>query len=265
MLNKIKNYGFVIPEILPEDFVLGGSKLPITVLRNDGQWPELLVPHEQQNLFAVETTNCVGFASSTIWEMLIKYQYNDERNFSDRALGIMAGTRPPGNTPNKVAYTAHKWGLIPEALLPFSDTITSASEYFSPSPLPQPILDAATYFLTQYELGYEWVFAGGSMQEKHEKMMEALRYSALGLAVFAWHEENGMYIQDAMANHWCVAIGYVKNQYWLIKDSYPPFIKKVPWNSDFAFSMRYSAIRISPPPPKKWYCYLGSYFKEIMK
>ena len=261
-MNTIKHYGFVTPEILPEDFVLGGSKLPTTVLRPDGQWPELLVPHEQQNLFDKETYNCVSFASSTIWEMLIKYQYNDERNFSDRALGIMAGTRPPGNTPNKVAYTAHKQGLVPEGLLPFSDTITNVSEYFSPDPLPQSIVDTGLHLLTQYELGYEWVFVGGSMQEKHEKMMEALCYGALGLAVAAWREENGFYVQDFTPNHWTVCIGYIKNQYWLITDSYPPFIKNVPWNSDFAFSMRYSAIRISPPPPKKWYCFLGNYFKN---
>ncbi len=267
MTNTIKkNYGLVTPEILPEDYIFGASQLPTIVLQDNGQWPDLLVPHEQQNLSDVETSNCVSFGSTTAWEMIIKQEYKDERNFSDRALGIMAGTRPPGNTPNKVAYTAHKKGLIEEKYLPFDSTIIYLSDYYSPDPLPQPLLDRGLQLLTQYEIGYEWVFSGGSLQEKQERMMDTLRYSPLGMAVHAWKEENGLYKQESSPNHWTTGIGYVKNLYWIIKDSYPPFIKRVPWNTDFAFIMRYSITK-NPVIQKKnnLLQLLVRYFEEIMK
>ena len=245
------NYGFVSPTIQPTDYIFGSAQLDSPVLVDNGQWPESLVPDEQQNLFDTETWNCTGFATSTPYEMIIAMQYKEQMNFCDRGLGIMAGTKPPGNSPNVVAHTAHKMGMFDESFLPFVKELESADGYFKPNPLPDNLIQEALKLLQEYELGYQWTFSQSTpLQEKQERMIEALRHSVLGIAIQAWQQnDNGLYTQTGSPNHWTNVLGYKKGEYWICKDSYPPFIKHIEWNTDFQFCMQYAVKKLSPPAP----------------
>mgnify|MGYP001599222192 CR=1 FL=1 len=139
-------------------------------------------------------------------------------NYSDRALGIMAGTKPPGNDPAKIAETIRKQGLVLEKYLPFSSDIQTVEEYYSPNPLPESIIQQGKSWLFWYDFKHEYVFDKDTLlEEKQKRLMEALKYSPLGISVFAWAENpDGTYTKLGNDNHWCVCYGYKENEYWKI-------------------------------------------------
>src|SRR3990167_11354315 len=95
-----------VPEA-EEDYVLGGNKLPRKVLRPDSDWKKDLPEAEPQLRNAVETSNCTGFNTINAVETLMfgKGLVTEKPNYSDRGVGIMAGTRPPGDKPKNEAET----------------------------------------------------------------------------------------------------------------------------------------------------------------
>src|SRR3990167_5226771 len=67
--------------------------------------------------------------------------------------------------------------------------------------------------------------------------MEALKYSPVAFSVYAWvQDSDGLYYRPAGFddNHLTTCYGYVRNNYWLIFDSYAlgdSVLKKVKWDS----------------------------------
>ena len=80
-------------------------------------------------------------------------------------------------------------------------------------------------WIKEYELKYE------NHIDNKQRMMEALKYSPLWTAGFAWYQKDGLYRSYGTANHAFLVVGYVEGEYWLAFDSYSPFLKKLDWNS----------------------------------
>ncbi len=231
-LNK---YGYIKDRRTRDNFVLGGfTKVPKVVLQPDGQWDNGLVDIEIQRNKFFDSYNCTGFTISTIAEMTMKKKYGLKVNYSDRALGINAGTYPPGNTVSKVSDTARRKGLIKETLLPFKD-IRNVDEYYSPSPLPEDLKQKGLLWKDRYTLMHEWV------DEKDLK--EALTYSPIGIAVYAWFENSdGIYSKPKGQEdtHFTVLYGYDdKRQVWKIFDSYDNTKKLYTYSSGISTAKRY--------------------------
>mgnify|MGYP001602480075 CR=1 FL=1 len=229
---------FIKPDFKETDYIFGSGQLLGEIIQFDGQW---ITPEEELQIKKTETSNCTAFATTSIFEILFKRQFNLTKNYSDRLLGIFAGTYPPGNSPSLVVETARKKGLAPEELLPFSDQIERAEQYYSYEGGNQYLCEqTARQFSKEWMIGYDWV-ANGRSQTTPESIMEALKYSPLGVAVFAWAEQDGKYIRTIENDiHYTIIVGYKKNDYWLIFDSYAPFLKKLDWNFGFKYVMRYS-------------------------
>lgn len=147
-------------------------------------------------------------------------------NYSDRFLGILAGTQPPGNDVHIVCEALRKGGAIPEAMLPFSDDIQSFTDYYSyKGANKDACLNEGKNFLSQYAVEHEWVFNEGTPKEDRISLMkETLQYSPLGISVSAWYEKDGIYIDNGQQNnHWVMCYGYsISNEqvFWKIFDSY---------------------------------------------
>src|SRR3990167_8332724 len=124
--------GFIPPIIDSTNWVLGASNTPsFPVLQENGDWTEYLPDGESQNIRGIETYGCTSFGTLNPIEILI-YELTGERvNYSDRWVGIIAGTKAPGNDPHKVAEAIREYGLIPESMLPFSDDLQNIDEYYS--------------------------------------------------------------------------------------------------------------------------------------
>lgn len=235
--NNKKNTGFIAPVYDPADFVLGSDvALPKVPINHDGDWTPFLPTTERQNIF-METYNCVSFSFLNCMEIIFKFFYGEVDNFSDRFLGIMAGTKPPGNDPTTVAKAARHNGIIPETLLPFGNVITW-QEYYSFKDSNEDTCKAkGQEFLQKWFIGYE------NVPLNVDKMREALKYSPLQISVCAWYEDDkGQYYSpEGMDNNHATVCYKIddKGQYYVF-DSYEPYLKILTTGYNIQFCKRYN-------------------------
>src|SRR4051794_33539420 len=102
------------PIVVDKDYVLGSyGSLGGDVIRPDGQWDPFLPIDEVQNLNGIEPYACVTFGTLNCVETLIKEQFGEERNYSDRWLAKATGTDLKlGNDPQTVAEFLRKSGDV---------------------------------------------------------------------------------------------------------------------------------------------------------
>src|SRR3990167_2731915 len=257
------NYGYIKDVIDPTDYVLGSLQIPIEVLVPSGQWDEFIPVDEIQRTEKYETFNCTAFGTLNCLEFLFKRLFGEIRNWSERYVGIAAGTRPPGNSPKKVIETIRKAsGVIDDDLLPMSKANT-VEEYYSPDPLPVLLIWKGEDFLRDYKINYEWVFSEVRKYNQKEAIKEALRYSPLGVAVYAWQYDfdKKVYVRPKGGedNHWCALYGFEEGKYWKCFDSYNSSVKFLDWNYDFDRVMRY---RISKVEKVDFWGFLRRFFRK---
>lgn len=249
----LKNYGFVEPKIDNTHFVLGGIfSLPKVVVKPDGQWDDALPQYEAQYNELFDTYNCTSYGTLNAIEMLEKAKYNEDANYSERALGIASHTKPPGNDPQVVCDTVRKVGIVPDSELPL-DKATSIETYYTPDPLTQNVLDKCLTWLKTFSFGHEWLWTGNKpMVEQQNRMMEALRYSPLGVAVNAWtRNDRSLYVRNGADNHWCVIFGYAQGNHWKCFDSYDGGVKLLDWDYGFTWVKRFHLEKLNKVEEKK--------------
>lgn len=213
MKDKVKNYGFIPPIIVPEDFWLGSKKLGSVDLNPTGDWRPYLPIFEKQR-DKIETQACVSFGTTSALEMIHKLLWNIEPNYSDRFVAKISDTDPyGGNTPKKVSDSIKNYGTVPEYKYPF---VNSLDEYYKE--IPTSIKDIGKEWLKDYIMGYEWV--------DKDRLKEALKRSPVGVAVFAWATNNkGEYVKLGSPNHWCVLVAYDELDRPIVWDSYDVGLK----------------------------------------
>ena len=131
--NQLKNNGFIPPVIDKTHYVFGSNQMSFKVIQPDGDWSNVIPEEEKQYVLNFDTFNCVSFNTLNQIEMYMNKVFNEKINYSDRWLGIIAGTNPErgGNDPQTVYEAIRKYGLIPEEMLPFSEDLKTVEEYYS--------------------------------------------------------------------------------------------------------------------------------------
>jgi len=230
-----KPYGYIEDVVQPQDYTLGA--LPQTVIQPTGQWLLYLPESEVQEKNGLETYNCTKYGTLNAIEGLMKKKYGIMYNFSERYAGITGGTTKQGASPKDTIEKIRNYtGVIPESDLPFTADIKAWEQYYSGVTFGLKLKGVS--WLRDWQVTYEWV-----LNEKHDdwqaRLKEGLKYSPLGIAVHAWHEEGGMFIRTGADTHWCTLVGYVEGKYWIVFDSYDKNIKKLDWNFGFTRAIRY--------------------------
>ena len=236
----MKNYGFVEPVILPEDYTFGtAGQIPDEVLVPGGQWDIYIPEKEIQDVNNVETYNCTGFGASNQIETFLRRRYGGTWNYSDRAIGIAAGTSERGNNPQTVYETIRKVScMVPQRLLPFSNDIKTIEQFYAPKPLPKSIIREGDQWLNEHHFKHDYVGLP-SNPATSDMLMEALKRSPLCVAVYAWAKgSDGLYKRLGRDGHWTMLFGYEKDTYWKIYDSYDDDIKHLAWNFGFYYVKR---------------------------
>lgn len=232
-----QGHGFIAEPIASDQWVLGASPIPKELLMPLGQWHSYLPEDELQNRNGYETCNCTAYGTLNQIEIYYFRKYGLRINLSERYLGVMAGTRPPGNSPHKVMETIREWGVIDEASLPFLPKVSTVSEYYSPVPMYQHLKEEGKRWLAAHEFYHEWVFGeGATVLQKQTKIKEALKYSPVSISVYAWViNDAGLYFKPHGENdtHWVVCYGFKESEYWEVFDSYDNTHKRIVWDTDF--------------------------------
>ena len=252
---KLKNYGFRIDKIKPQDYIFGSllSPVPFEEINPSGDWTSDLPVTELQKLNGIEPFSCVSHTILTCCEILIKKKYGLVRNYSDRFLAAVSGTKDGGNSPQVVCEFLRKIGVVPEELWPFGPDIDSFDKFYAP--IPPKLYELAREFNEEWEFKHEFV---PSTDETIEK---ALKCSPLGISVCAWFPRGEMYyrpdgIQD---NHFTTLIMAKNGQFKRVFDSYDSFIKDYEWDTKHSAIKRFYIKR----KEQKKVCWLRRWWNII--
>ena len=249
MKNNYK--GFIPPKEKPENYILGDGNVPQVVLQPNSDWTEYLPVEEKQNV-NFETFNCVSFGTLSAIEVLMFRLFGEKHNYSDRFVGIMAGTKEGGNDPDTVCEAIRKYGLIPEEMLPMTGVDNIDEDYSFKGADKEACLKAGQDWLEKFTFLHEDVFKPNEpKEEKIKKILLALKFSILGLSVEAWIlDERGVYVRLGQENHWTV--GYNQNQLTGIFDTYEPFLKKADQNFSWCKRFFIKKKDFYPEPETNW-------------
>ena len=242
MENKPTQSGVILEDIKPED-CLFGSFGDTTIRVPDGNWIKYLPKNEKQRN-GFESMCCTNFSSTTAVEILMTRLIEDKLisignlawlnengyiddsghiNFSDRFDAIVSGTTLSGNTLKAPADAKHKYGLIPESMLPWTD---NQDEYFKKSNVTTEMYNLGLEFLKRFQINYEFVYPAD--------YQTALRVSPLASACYAWNGTNdGVYYKVSSAINHAICV-FRQPDPWAIMDSYEPFQKLLSLNYQFS-------------------------------
>jgi hypothetical protein len=258
-MNKPITSGFIPEPAVGEDYLFGVSAIDNDIKVLDGDWTPYLPKNEKQRQ-GFESMCCTNFSSTSAIEILLTRLielklisvgnlkwlndngYIDDSghiNFSDRFDALVSGTKPDqGNSLKAPADAKHKYGLIPEKLLPWVD---SEAEYFNKSKITPQMYALGLEFLKRFPINYELVY--------RKDFVEALKVSPLAGAVWAW---NGLInnVYQTTTNAFNHAIAIIKPPYnWGIFDSYDPFQKKLADDYNYYdYAIRYIVREITGLP-----------------
>jgi len=233
------NYGLINKPISPKDWIFKSySPLLGGVLNPSGNWKNWLPISEYQNNYGFDRMACVTFSYLNCIEILWKFHFENERNFSDRFLAKASHTTHAGNSLEQVDQFARLRGLLSE--IEYPDTANSWSEYYQE--LTDELLEKAKTFLTEYEINTEWV-----TPYKRLEVIEALKSSPLQVTV-AWASGEGILSPTGEYNHAVTCFGYKENEYWDIFDHYTQTTKKYAWNYQFGAIKKFTLTKKSNNP-----------------
>lgn len=246
--NEPVSQSFIPQPIQEENYVMGALAFPTKILMPTGHgWEKYMPTAEAQRRGEIETNCCPAYGTLNAVEALGRLQYglSFQNNLSERYLSIMSGMNGYGGWPFEVAEIMRKdCGAVPEVFLPFTDKTDSLKKFFSPNPMSYSLFKIGLSWKKKYDFKHGWVFTGGTVAQKQAKMMEALKYSPLGVSGYAWSlHYDGKYYKDGPDIHWFNIFDYVEGEYWLAFDSYAPYVKKLDWNYDFGYAEVYSLTR----------------------
>jgi len=239
-IQEVPNNFIEVP-VFADEYIFGGnSKIQGDVLRADGDWRSRLAFENQYNN-GVESMSCTVYGTLSAIEILLTEKFDFSTDYSERFTSTLAGTTKSGNSPHKVGETIRGRGLVSETQLPFSMEITRWEEYFAP--IPSQLSREGQKWLKQWSFGHDWVITRDTRkEEKIELLTDALKFSPVGVSVYGWADEKGVYVKAGNDNHWCLLVAGDKD-YWYVLDSYAPYLKRLAKNYDFGFAKRYSIER----------------------
>ena len=235
----MKNTGLRIAPAPAKDYLFLGSNhdLGTKIISEQGDLTSYL-PRFENQFSGFDTWNCVAYSALNAIEIYFNYLYRESLltarniewfinngyledgvfNFSDRFTGIKSGTKYKiGNYGSTVAEAIHKYGLIPEKMLPF-DTATP-EEYYNKGAVTKKMDELAEEFNKRFTINFQVVWL--------TDIQESLKYGAVQVYVGPWrkHADTGLYYYTG--EKWGHAVGRYRSLTKQILDHYEPYIKSL--------------------------------------
>lgn len=235
------NHGFIRDELQPEHYMFGGySYIDGDILLPGGHgWLPYKQVNEHQSHIGLETMNCTNYGTLQALGSLAAFKRFQDfpLNSSERYSGVLTGTSRSGNSPHTVIEIIRKSaGVVPDAVLPFSDNIITWDQYYSPNPMDVPTLTLGASILDKFTIGHEWVFNEDGTNDKTLRLKNALQYGPVCVSVYAWRvNPDGFFykLPTDIDQHWVQVLDFKEGEYWLIFDHYDAFEKKLVWDYPF--------------------------------
>lgn len=260
-----KSFGLLIDPIdVDRDWVFGSALSAGGVeLQPDGNWLPYIPQGEEQYNTSFDSQACASFGTTNAIEILKRRLFGSTENYSDRFVAKGSDTTPQGNSPHKVAEFIRKSGMVYEPDYPFTADLTTWEKFYSA--IPENLMILAQGIMAELDFTHEYVPTYAIA------LMNALKYSPLGISVYAWIKDplTGLYYQPLgyANNHWVVLLGYKKNEYWLIYDSYDlgsqgDYLKKLTWDHPFSIAKKYTLV--NQVAKKNWFAVFLMQLRNIL-
>lgn len=227
------NRGFIYERPSITAWQYGGiSGIHHDILAPDHQWIPYLPTFEPQSFKYGDSMSCVTYSFLNGCETFLRCTTKREYNFSDRFLAIRSGTTYKGNTFERVAESARRFGLAMEETMPL-EGVVSRETFFTE--VPEVADKSAQTFRDFFDLNYEFI------PDHADRIWEALQYAPVQIGIYAYGTmKNGIYqASKHNPNHGVLAVGGVYGQYLTIFDSYEDSrdthagqLKKIAWNTN---------------------------------
>lgn len=234
---KTTKYGFVRPVVGTTHY--GAGSLPKTVLQPTGQWDEYLPSYEPQFNANYDAYGCTVWGTENNVEIWMLRLLGKEFNYSERFIYILAGIRPPGGDPHKVAEAIRNKGLIDDSQLPMTQDFV---KFIKPDPMTENYLDLGRKWLQRVDFKHEWLISVPTKTKDRVAIIkEHLQYTPICASVTAWFQDGEVYVDRGQKNtHWCVIFGFDdEKKAWKIFDSYNQSVKLYSFESLIEFAKGY--------------------------
>ena len=259
MPEPIINGGLLPSPPRQKDYIAGAvTGVPDDMILPGGDWrPYRSEPHEMQLRYGRDFLTCTDFAATDTVEALMFKLFGTRVNYSDRALAIMSGLTPTGNSLWAVAEAIRTKGLVLESTLPWTAAQDTHDKFMAVTPEEKAACDAdGAKWLVENEFGWEWVY-----DDFGRGMRWALERSPLfaaGLyAAEASKDADGIYHTDLpnspMTTHAFVLLNQTPDAIKDIDDSYATQVKRLASDFRVPIGMRFHIAKKQPNQPPMYY------------
>ena len=264
---------FIYPEILPEHYRFGSGQIIGTPLREDGDWRAYLPPEEAQNIRGIESSACYIEAQQHAIATIEEETYDEiDNNYSARFNALLSDGTEQGGDPIKGADSIRHDGLVKDSSMPFANEIQSWDDFHSWKGVNEKAVRAEGKKYNK-SLAHDIVFEREDFVDtKYKKLRQALKFCPPPVSVTAWYQDDdGVYIkpEGSRDNHLVELVYIDEDNHPYIRDTYPPYLKKLDSFYDFDFGMRWTISKKKEQSEKSWFQnildFLNEIFYEYMK
>ena len=233
---KQPNGGLILKSNIDiEEKPLGARKKESWSKVNEGgHWRDFQPVSELQRNRRGDVYGCVSFSNNSAHEFIIKKQYGEEPNMSDRYLVVGSGTIPNvGNYKQTVATWKKDNFWIPEEKWPYSPDMT-VDEYYNNLKVPTEFLMEGKKMSKLYVIDFDWL--GDS---KIQTIKDGLEFSPVQVDVQSYSFNSKGYIINNGTNyiHEVIIFDYEQGECWWVFDSENEQFIKFDWNYHFGSPM----------------------------
>jgi len=237
---------FIYPKITEKDRVYGGGIFSELVIKPNGDWRNVEIPNEDQNVAGVESSACYIEAQQSSDATFKEYIYGiQDDNYSARFNALLSGGTENGGDPIKGAMSIKKDGVIPQEMMDWKD-IKSWQDFHSWKGVnKEQCIFKGQEDANQWDKRFKIIAEKYTpLETKFINLKEGLKRGLCQISVSAWYERNGQYYKPkGMQDNHFVKVEYVdKDNSIHIKDTYYPYKKVLEPNYDFDFGM-YRTLR----------------------
>ena len=254
---------FQYPTILPEHYRFGSGQIIGTPLREDGDWRDYLPPEEAQNIRGIESSACYIEAQQHAIATIEEETYDEiDNNYSARFNALLSRGTEQGGDPIAGADSIRHDGLVKDSSMPFGNEIQSWEDFHSWKGVNEKAVRAEGKKYNK-KLAHDIVFERDEpIETKYLKLQQALKFSPIPVSVMAWYQDDdGTYIkpEGSRDNHLVELVYIDEKNYPYIRDTYPPYLKKLAPLYDFDFAMRWIIKKKSQEKQQNWFQEMWEY------
>lgn len=221
-----------ISEAEDKDDVMGAEeRFDWQVVKLDGDW---LKEANEIKLEYQDWMDCTGHSIKNVIEMLVLAKFGLKWNISAAYINKMANTsKYNGNSMKTILETVRKYGVV------FDEDWPEENRW---QDIPQGIIDKGIAWTKEWDFGYDLAY------NTKKGLEEALKYSPIYVAGYAWYKKGMLYYSVYEANH---CFSEIKENQKTARDSYDPHIKYLAEDFKLFFVRRIFLGKKTPEYNKK--------------